>query len=126
MDTIPSAPPEKSNTITTTRQPYLEKRKKDEDGEWEEDNEKERSIEMKEMKEGNDDEQDEDGYEKKFNEPKVGAKSKKKAEFMDIHTATSPSSQHQPRELRPSNLPDQSNPKQHSKLPKEKRNVSPR
>ena len=123
MDTFPSAPSEELNTIPTTRQLKLEKRKKDEEGEREKDNEKEGSIEtieMKEMNEGNEDEQDKDEYEETSNETKLGAKPKRKNEFEDIHMAMSPSSQ-QPRELRPSNLPGQSIPKHHSKLPKEKK-----
>ena len=110
MDPFPSAPPEESNTIPTTRQLNLEKRKKNEEGESEEDNEKEGSmetIEMKEMTDVYDDGKEKEEYEETSGETKLGARTKRKNEYKDIHTALSPSGQ-QPRELRPSKLPGKS------------------
>ena len=150
MDTLASAPPE-DNEIEPAATLWLQHPR-----DTNRVSERERTIEMKEMNEGNveendgdeykeksnetksgakqkkknegnDDKNDSDEYEEKSNETKSGAKQKKKAEFKDIHATMSPSQQ--PREPIPSNLPGQRSPKPHLKLPKEKKynlNVSPR
>ena len=109
MDSIPSAPSveENSSARTPVRQVFLKKRKKDEEGEWDHENE----TAMKEINEENE-EKERNENEEKSNETRFGAKPKRKAEFKDIHAAMSPNNQ-QLRAPSPSNLASGSSSHQH-------------
>ena len=123
MDSIPSAPTveENSSAKTPVRQVFLKKRKKDEEGEWENEND-EATKETNEEKERYENEEksnetrmrqvalkeinvekEQDENEEKSNETRFGAKPKRKAEFKDVHAAMSPNNQ-QLRAPSPSNL----------------------
>ena len=137
MDSIPSAPTieENSSSRTPVRQVFLEKRKKDEEGEGDHEND----VAMKEINEQNEDkeryeneeksnetrtrqvalkeineEKERDEDREKSNETRFGAKPKRKAEFKDFHAAMSPNSQHF-RAPSPSNLASGSNMQKSSK-----------